>query len=152
MSSDYDDYESSSYNLDDVCERLDRIEETLKDTHSGLVGLVWTALLLIALFVWIPDLWHSKTRYAWSYDVNSDHVTINKRPTDCDFFRAPMGNKGCEYKRQVSSIQVRTDSSGLARGPVREVSYDGGKTWSVDTSVPPTQPLVMISWAKIEEQ
>lgn len=151
MSEGYDDYESPSSNLDDVCERLDRIEETLKDARSGLAGLVSTAFFLIVLFVWIPDLWHSKVRYEWQYGVNSDQITVNKRPTDCDFFHAPIGNKGCDYQRQVNSIQVRTDSSDLARGTVHEVSYDDGKTWSVDTSVPPTQPLVVISWDRIPD-
>ncbi len=36
MSEGYDDYESPSSNLDDVCERLDRIEETLKDARVVL--------------------------------------------------------------------------------------------------------------------
>jgi len=151
MPADYDDYDPSRCSLDDVCGKLDSIDETLRDTRSGFVGLAWTALLLIAIFVWIPDLWHTKTRYAWSHGVSTDQVTIDKRPKDCDFFHAPIGDKACKYKRQVSTVQVKSEYSATT-GAVHYVSYDDGKTWSVDTSVPATQPQVSISWEKVEDQ
>jgi len=152
MPGDYDDYESPVSSLDDVCDRLDRIEEAIKENHWQPVSLVWAVLVVIAVVVWVPDMWHSKARYAWSHDISTDQVTVEPRPKDCDFFHVPIGDKGCEYKRQVSSVRIRTDSSDLARGPVREVSYDDGETWNVDTSVPATQPRVVISWEKVEDQ
>lgn len=166
MPNDYDDNEPLGSSLEEVCERLDRIEEdvcdrldrvekAIKENHWSPVSVAVTFFAIAVIWA-LPDIgsamWYSKARYEWSYDISSNQVTIDKRPKDCDFFHAPIGDKACKYKRQVSSIRVRTDSSDLARGPIREVSYDDGATWSVDTSVPPTQPQVLISWEKVEDQ
>jgi hypothetical protein len=30
---------------------------------------------------------------------------VDHRPTDCDFFHAPMGHKDCHYEREVRGSQ-----------------------------------------------
>jgi len=128
---DYDyDPEDHGHSLEDVCDRLDNIEAAVK---ANRWDLSWLGLLIVGWFtlLGIADMWHSKLRYAWWYNVNYDQVTIQKRPTDCDFFHAPVGDKDCHYVRQVSKIQVKTENSNPARYPV-------------------TKPQVVITWEKVE--
>jgi hypothetical protein len=137
--------------LDDVCERLDSIEAAIRRNYWDLswVGLVvfgWIAV------VWLGALWNSKIRYSWWYKVNYDQVTIEKEPTDCNFFHAPIGDKGCHYDRQANTIRVKTEYLGFLKGSVNYVSFDDGKTWTVDDANPPTKPQVMVSWEKVEDQ
>jgi hypothetical protein len=39
--------------------------------------------------------------YSSSYNIEFKSVTIEKRPRDCDFLFAPIGNKGCRYKKRT---------------------------------------------------
>jgi hypothetical protein len=55
---------------------------------SGLAALVW--------WWWGDTLW-----YAVEYWVVPTEVNITHRPTDCDFWRAPIGEKPCHYEREV---------------------------------------------------
>lgn len=150
-----DEYDSDNYGpvstLDDVCDRLDEVERAIRDRGSAL-GAIVAVIVAWLVILGLSDLWHSKLRYAWWYNASSDEVTIERKPTDCDFLRAPLGDKECHYERHVTSVRVRTDSSDPARGTVNYVSFDGGKTWTVDTANPPTKPQVLISWEKIENK
>jgi hypothetical protein len=40
-------------------------------------------------------------RYSISYHVPYSNVTIEPEPQDCEFLRAPIGGKGCHYRRVV---------------------------------------------------
>jgi hypothetical protein len=59
----------------------------------------WIVLVLVVLG------WHTdyavKARYAMKYDTSTDKVTLEDKPINCDFWTAPMGNKGCHYDRQA---------------------------------------------------
>jgi hypothetical protein len=55
---------------------------------SGLAALVW--------WWWGDTLW-----YAVEYWVVPTEVNITHRPTDCDFWRAPIGEKPWHYEREV---------------------------------------------------
>ncbi len=149
MSDDYDP-DDHVYDLEDVCTRLDSIEAAVTANHPG-IWIGWGLAIGLAIFVWISDMWFSKTRISWWYGVSTNQVTIEKKPPDCDFFHAPLGDKSCHYDSQVSAIQVKTDKSYPARYPVAYVSFDEGKTWAVDDAVPRTNPRVMVSWEKKED-
>ena len=150
MSDDYDP-DDHSYSLEDICDRLGNIEAAVKANHRDLswVGLAIVGWLALA---GISDIWNSKIRYSWWYNVGYDQVVIQKKTTDCNFFHAPMGDKDCHYDRQVYTIQVKTENSDPARYPVNYVSFDGGKTWTVDDATPPTKPQVVVSWERTEDQ
>jgi hypothetical protein len=148
MSDDYD--PDDSYSLADVCEKLENIEAAVTANHRDTSWIGWALLIWLAIFVWLPDMWFSKTRFSWWYGVGTDQVTIEKKPADCNFFHAPLGGKGCRYDSQVTATQVKADNSNPA-GAVNYVSFDSGKTWTVDDAVPPTKPQVVISWERIEE-
>jgi hypothetical protein len=166
MSDDYDP-DDHGYSFEDVCDRLDNIEAAVRANHQefGWVGLVIVGCLA---FAGIADMWNSKLRYSSWYNVGYDQVTIQKKPTDCNFFRAPMGEKGCHYDRQVTIVKV--DNSNVWGGqsisydsgenwihtakneygmPI--VSRDGGKTWSTDSVPAHAEPQVIISWDRVDE-
>ena len=84
-------------------------------------------MIWLTIFVWLPDMWWSKTRISWWYGVSTDQVTIEKKPADCNFFHAPLGDKDCHYDPQVGGVQVKTDSSNAGRYAVNYVSFDNGK-------------------------
>jgi hypothetical protein len=146
-----DDYDASTYGFEEICDRLDNIETAVRANHWDINWIAWGAMIWLTISVWLPDMWLSKTRISWWYGVSADQVTLEKKPADCNFFRAPLGSKGCHYDSQVSAIQVKTNSSNPARYAVNYVSFDDGKTWNVDDAVPPTKPQVIVSWEKKEE-
>jgi hypothetical protein len=39
--------------------------------------------------------------YAIKYSVSADGVFVDPKPTDCGFWHAPLGKKGCHYRRVV---------------------------------------------------
>ncbi len=149
--SDDDDFEDHGHTLEDVCDRLDQIEEAVKANHSNLGWVLGIVLVWFAL-AGFSDLWNSKLRFSMFYSVDYDQVTIQKKPTDCDFFHAPIGDKDCHYEKVVGTVRVRSDNSDLARYSVNYVSFDEGKTWTVDDAHPPTKPQVVVSWEKMEDE
>ena len=45
--------------------------------------------------------------YAFRYGTDSDQVHIEAEPHDCDFSKAPLGDKECHFEKQV---ETQTDS------------------------------------------
>jgi hypothetical protein len=114
-------------------------------------GCVWFVLCLLFFVGYYA--WYSKWGYALYYEVSPARVWIDDKPHDCDFLRAPMGEKECRYKRVVSTVEW---AKSQADTPI--ASYDGGKSWSdftadAGTSVPQfaTVVSVNVSWQKVEE-
>ena len=167
VSDDYDPDDHGGYSFEDICDRLDNIEAAVKSNNQefGWVGLFIVGWLV---FTAAPDMWNSKLRYSWWYNVAYKQVTLQKKPTDCNFFHAPLGDKGCHYDPQVNVVKV--DNSNAWGGqsisydngqdwihtaknsdgtPI--VSRDGGKTWSMDSVPAHTEPQVIVSWDKVDE-
>jgi hypothetical protein len=154
------------YGLEDVCDRLDNVEAAVKaNRHDlGRIGLVIFVWLALAGFA---DMWNSKLRYSWWYNVGYDQVTMNNKPTDCNFFHAPLGGKDCHYDRQVSIVKV--DSNVWGRQSIScdngntwtqttknkdgdpIVPNDGGKSWSIEFVPPFTKPGVVVGWEKKDD-
>jgi hypothetical protein len=164
-----DDYDDNSSSLDDVCDRLDSIEAAVRDNHHQEFS--WVGLVLVGwlAFAGIADMWNSKLRYSLWYSVPYDQVTVQKKPTDCNFLHAPLGEKDCRYDSQVSIVKV--DNSNAWGGQsisydngenwvhtakneygVPIVSRDGGKTWSTDSVPPRTTPQVIVGWEKKDDE
>ncbi len=66
--------------------------------------------ILLAVWLGIAALdylsharWVNKFRYAIWYRVDGSRVQQleDKPPSDCDFLKAPIGFKGCHYKKEV---------------------------------------------------
>jgi hypothetical protein len=144
---------------DDVLIGLERVEHAIggvenaiNEKWSSAKSLAWV-VVLIALWDVPGNMWHSKFRYQLEYGVDSAKVVAERRPHDCNFFAAPLGEKYCHYDREVSTIYWSTSTTG---NPI--VSYDEGKTWSTfipeaSTKVPnaDTVEQVYIGWKKAED-
>jgi hypothetical protein len=51
---------------------------------------------MAACFCWV---WPSV--YSIKYPVSADRIYVDPKPTDCDFWHAPVGKKGCHYQTAV---------------------------------------------------
>jgi len=143
------DVERSVDNCVDALESVDHAVGRIKPTA------LWFCAGLVGFLLWpLPGLvWHAKGRYALTYTISSDKVHIDKKPHDCAWMAAPLGEKYCHYERKVSIIKWAKSTAGEAI-----VSYDEGKTWrpftpAADAKVPqhPAVVEVDISWEKVEE-
>jgi len=119
-------------------------------------------MFVFALIIWfiLPDSWTDPWLYSTEYQINSDQVHRNDKPTDCDFMHAPLGDKGCRYKKTVTAhdaagYPVAGDNAprydkNASGNPI--ISYDDGKTWLLwpaDTPGPDlTVKTVEIRWIK----
>ncbi len=68
-------------------------------------GLFALAVLLgiPSLIIWVlaPDTWKYPIAYSLIDNVDRKHVYFTKEPEDCNWGHAPMGDKGCHYRKQV---------------------------------------------------
>jgi len=71
------------------------------------------------------------------YQINTEQFHRDPKPTDCDFMRAPLGDKGCRYKKMVTAYNAAGEPIGGDNAPKYStnesnhaiVSFDDGKTW-----------------------
>jgi hypothetical protein len=61
-------------------------------------GWIWGSVF-IAIALWF--YWVGPSVYSIKYAVSADKIYVDPQPTDCDFWRAPLGTKGCHYQRAV---------------------------------------------------
>jgi len=113
------------------------------------VAIFW--MVIIAVFIFWSDVWDSKLRYQLVYQVSSNKVTKEKKPSDCDFMTAPLGRKNCHYNKVV--VKRMWGKSSTTGSPVE--SWDDGKSWQTFTPNPgdkvpqAAEPeSIMISWTK----
>jgi hypothetical protein len=92
------------------------------------------------------SVWHSTNRYAFQYSTDLDHVFKQARPIDCDFLAAPIGEKGCSYGTEVSTLTYIVRDNGYGK---MFWSDDNGKTWSPnDDGLVKAGTNVYVSWKK----
>lgn len=115
------------------------------ESKSGCGGTFGFIVLMVLLLWVVEPLWHSKLRYAIQYDVPFSSITTAKKPHDCDAMTAPIGDKDCSYEPDVATVRTGISAEGK---PI--VSFDEGKRWTLDDSVPPTKPSVTVSWKKVD--
>lgn len=132
------------------------VTQTKKEfSFGGLIG--WIVFALIVWFI-LPASWTDPFLYSTVYQINSDEVHRSDRPTDCDFMHAPLGDKGCSYKKMVTAYNAAGNAVGGDNAPIYNkntdnntiVSYDDGKTWQLlGTSRPDSKVAkVEIYWVK----
>ena len=132
-------------------------------------GCLWGLVILAALgwVIWyiLPTSWTDPLLYSMEYSVNMDQVHRNPRPSDCDWGHAPLGDKGCHYKKTVAAYNAggylvagddapRYSNDKNTGNPT--ISYDNGKTWSfLPEDAPRTPDLkvtrVEVGWVKVED-
>jgi hypothetical protein len=62
---------------------------------------------LPTLLVWeiIPNSIRYPVLFSLVYSVHFRDVQVDKKPADCDWGHAPLGDKGCHYEKQVQIIR-----------------------------------------------
>ena len=117
--------------------------------------------MVVAAFLWFTvgrEAWYSKLRYVIQYSVPYGEVTKANEPHDCDWLRAPLGDKVCHFEIQVSKVLNARDTYGK---PI--MSYDDGVTWipngdtdrPISPEVPKSIPEVSsinLTWQKVENE
>ena len=78
------------------------------DTLIALGMLVAFLLLIIgepSYIIWTltPD----SIKYSIVYRLKTDQVHADPRPKDCDWDHAPLGGKGCHYRKDVATVRSR---------------------------------------------
>ena len=116
-----------------------------------VIGLIIGALALAARWL-LPNDWRMK--YAAQYMLSNDQVTIERKPHNCDWDSAPLGNKHCHYEaavavynsdgRVVDGTGAEVDETGT------EISYDGRKTWQV-LRANHTPAKVTVVWQRVDD-
>jgi hypothetical protein len=79
----------------------------MKTNRPPTIGemIIAYTIVVICLAAPIGILWWlipDKYEYSFWYHVDSDNVVIEEQPHNCDWERAPLGDKGCHYKKVVT--------------------------------------------------
>jgi hypothetical protein len=148
MTEDYDgEYNDSGdrtvSELEEVHSTLEEILSTLK-SRLDFTSLFWLLVFIYFLEAWpgsALDRWTDKEWYSLSTEASDANITIEKRPTDCDFLHAPLGNKGCDYKKRsdVFGDEQRRALIQRATTPEDRQAYEQRPS------------SVTVSWAKTED-
>ncbi len=77
------------------------------DLGAGIGCLAVLAIIGAGIWWILPDSWTDPIKYSWIYDkVTSSNVLYTEKPKDCDFMHAPLGDKGCHYKKVVNGFNA----------------------------------------------
>ncbi|MFI5111419.1 MAG: hypothetical protein ACHP9S_01230 [Terriglobales bacterium] len=119
-SEDHNDYEDRPDYQEEMLGELRGINAHLKSRDVS--GLIWAVVVVFLIASWDgswADRWTDKLWYSFKYDANFKNVTVGSGPADCDFLRAPVGGKGCSYKKgtDVFGAERRRQLADLANTP-----------------------------------
>lgn len=128
----------------------------MKSEGTSFWGGFVICFLAYVLFGFADAAIHSKFRYSIQYSTDVEHVQKELRPIDCDFFSAPIGEKGCHYDVQATTYTVPAVILSRDTKTNRPIwSDDGGKTWNWndDGAVKAQQAstAVNVSYTKVAE-
>jgi hypothetical protein len=129
--------------------------------NDGWLGF----LFILGLLAWflVPESWTNGVWYGVRYGVNYDQVHTSDKPSDCDWSRSPLGNKGCRFKRIVKAYNKAGEVVGGDDAPRYSlddnmgkpiVSYDQGKTWAwwpAPFTPDPKIKTVEVRWIKVTD-
>jgi hypothetical protein len=139
-------------------------EKSKSGDGCGCVILAIIALAIIATIWFIcPDSWTDPIWYSFKHDVDISQVHYNDKPKDCDFIHAPLGDKGCHYKKIVKGFNAAGELIAGDDAPVYSqdetgkpiVSYDRQKTWKLmpeGEKIPDAKVSeIEINWVKVSD-
>ena len=110
-----------------------------------LLGFLWLAWRAV-----VPEPWRDSFNYSSKYHIQDDSVHFTPKPKDCDWGHAPIGGKGCHYKKQVLLGISRDTAQGRY---MDEETYRKAVTGKAQyDAVVPIVTDVYINWVKIEDQ
>jgi hypothetical protein len=124
------------------------------------LGFAIIAAFLVVLYVFLPARWIEPWRIAHQFNVSKAQVHWEEKPVSCDYFRSPMGDKGCRFKISLTGYNsagepVAGDNAPLFREDPNSgqslVSYDQGNSWHTPGRNTGTKvTFVMVKWVKVE--
>ena len=157
-----DDYDSNDYasHQESILNELEAIHSTLRarPNIAGIIGAVVVVLILSSF--WFDKLTY-RAWYSFAYGCAYKKVTVVKRPADCDFLYAPIGDKDCHYKKVImayntqgqlvagTNVRMSTcnnTTTGVTGKPC--ISFDNGKTWDWTDVTDRAPASVEISWER----
>ena len=120
---------------------------TITDWVATIVigGIIFVVATSLAAELFPDQEWAIKWRFRSESDLQNAEITIDKKPHDCEFMTAPVGNKHCYYQIRLSTTRVRNDQTGDSW-----ISTDDGKTWA-RPNASPVRPQIFVDWTKVEE-
>jgi hypothetical protein len=129
-----------------LCRLLQCIFTALKEIVFAALkvafGLLAVVLSIVMIGYVLPLLFpESPWAFALRYSTDGEHVQVLPKPADCDFLRAPIGLKGCHYRKSVQVTRYSKD----ARTNQPMVPYDDGHSWSALSAGQKTAPLRFMS-------
>jgi hypothetical protein len=98
----------SMANLAKCADGLRMIGTTIARALGGVLkgaGIFLASVVGVLLLATIVHYGPVKGYYALKNDIEPDRVTIVPEPHDCDFFKAPIGDKECHYDRVVTKLR-----------------------------------------------
>jgi hypothetical protein len=132
--------------LNDVVAAIDKVQKTVesrpKAAHT-FAALTCGIFIYMIISSWATLVWDSRSVVALRYGVPTEKVTIQEMPHDCDFWRSPLGVKGCSYVRETSVVKTGVNASGQ-----HVVTYDDGQTWTLIEDPSQVQTGVFVMWKK----
>ena len=78
---------------------MSKMENAISTGFKWLFGI---AILAVVVWWFLPDDWRIK--YAAEYQLDLDQITIERKPHDCEWDSAPLGNKHCRYDEFVTVL------------------------------------------------
>jgi hypothetical protein len=73
-----------------------------KRLEASIIFIFWVAVVLGVIWWMLPSSLTDPINYQVQYDVSRDHLFLTPMPHDCDFDKAPLGNKECHFKKVVT--------------------------------------------------
>jgi hypothetical protein len=119
---------------------------------KGATNLLSTIILGLFCYSFVVDMfddvWYSKLRYSTQYGAEFSQITKSRKPQDCEFMAAPIGNKSCHYEPQVWAITTGFDKASGRR--IVTYSVDGSQEFNDGSN--PLKSSVNISWKKVDDE
>jgi hypothetical protein len=144
--------------------QLPPTSEEVKKSAKDLIAVV-VLLIIVGIVVWI---WSAggifKTVLSLRFSVSPENISIEPKPHDCDYNRAPLGDKGCHYEPAVTAYNAAAEVVGGDHAPKYShdtntgkpiVSWNYGKTWDwySGTEIPDQKiKSVVVTWSKVSEE
>lgn len=86
--------------------KFKRQTKSVADTFWGLVFLASVAALGAWVWSMVSPVTWDQFRYSVEYRTDQDKVHVEPKPHDCDFDKAPLGDKECHFKKVVTTGTV----------------------------------------------
>ena len=89
----------------------EKLYAEVKAVFRSILMFLWWSTVAVVLFVlglWIVSSTDTRIGLRIKYDLDDSHVFMDKKPHDCEWASAPLGDKHCHYEMVVAPQMVYT--------------------------------------------